>query len=144
MGWDGLGRVEKSPYGLSSQVATVYECWRTERGKSDPRYGRISKNRQTKIRARLSDGFSVDELCDAIRGVARDPWEDRPRNDDLLVIFRNREQVEKFLALCSPNGAGAGLDLERARLAREYDAVKARGHTELTREAYYERYGGST
>ena len=60
------------------------------------------------------------------------------------MIFRNREQVEKFLALCSPNGAGAGLDSERARLAREYDTVKARGHTELTREAYYERYGGST
>lgn len=103
----------------SSIVARIYAHWREERSKTDPRYDRMSDGRQAKIRARLKDGFTEEQLCEAIDGVALDPWEDRARHDDLTVVFRNTESVDRFLsfgdkrkrvaaAACPECGTGGG------------------------------------
>ncbi len=89
----------------NASVRTVYDCWREERKRTDSRYAKLSDGRRKKIQARLKE-FSVEELCNAIRCVARDPWPERANNDDLTVIFRSREQVERFLGF-TPNGASA-------------------------------------
>ena len=86
----------KEPNG-SVEIQRIYDHWRQERGKKDKRYDRLSDNRRKKIQARLRE-FSADELTRAIGAVALDPWDDRPRHDDLTILFRNREQVDKFLA----------------------------------------------
>lgn len=107
--------VDRSP----SDVGRVYSTWRMERGKTRKAYDRISPNRRTKIEARLRE-FTADELCEAIRGVARDPWKDRPLHDDLVVIFRNREQVEKFLELAAGTTAnGRGTSADAVRIVEE-------------------------
>jgi hypothetical protein len=107
----------KSP--TADDVRTVYEVWRTERGKTDRRYATASETRRTKIRSRLRE-FTVDELVRAIRAVALDPWEDRPRHDDLTVIFRSREQVERFLAFAD----------ERRQVANGQGNVRTQQHLE--------------
>lgn len=107
--------IDRSP----SDVGRVYSTWRMERGKTRKAYDRISPNRRTKIEARLRE-FTADELCEAIRGVARDPWKDRPLHDDLVVIFRNREQVEKFLELAAGTAAnGRGTSADAVRIVEE-------------------------
>lgn len=83
----------------------VYDFWRQERKRTRSSYDTISDGRRKKIDARLKE-FSVEELCEAIRGVANDPWEERDQHDDLTVIFRSKEQVERFLGFAaSPGGA---------------------------------------
>lgn len=80
-------------------VGAVYDHWRTQRSKTSTRYNKISKQRAQKIRSRLKDGFSVVDLKHAIDAVALDPWPDRRKHDDITIIFRSREQVDKFLDL---------------------------------------------
>ena len=85
---------------MPADVSEVYEFWRDRRQRSHGRYDRISKLRRQKIETRLRrDGFSVHELKRAIAAVDLDPWDGRQRHDDLTVILRSREQVEKFLEL---------------------------------------------
>ncbi len=95
----------------ADDVDEVFSYWQTSRSK--PR-ARLTPKRRQKIEARLREGSSVAELKLAIDGVARDPWKDRPLQDDILIIFRNREQVEKFLDLAAGrNGGGTALDAAR-------------------------------
>lgn len=81
-----------------AEVQKIYDHWRNTRAKKDVRYSRISEGRRRKIMARLRE-FTSEELIQAIDAVALDPWEDRPRHDDLTIIFRSQEQVDKFLAI---------------------------------------------
>ncbi len=109
----------------------VYEHWRRERGKVSNRYAKISEARRKKIRSRLTE-FSVDELCLAVTNVANDPWPDRPSHDDLTVIFRSREQVERFLEMpaLGTNGVPAAETPEafRARIAAIDNRWKEQAH----------------
>jgi hypothetical protein len=85
----------------SAAIQTVYDHWRVKLGKTDARYAnRITPNRRKKIAARLRE-FTSEELIRAIDGVALDPWQDRPRHNDLTIVFRTQEQVEKFIDLAS-------------------------------------------
>lgn len=95
----GPGEEDSQP----SIVHRIYEHWRTARGKTSGRYDKLSPTRRQKITARLRE-FPADELIRAIDAVALDPWPDRPRHDDLTVIFRSREQTERFLELADGNG----------------------------------------
>lgn len=78
----------------AADVQRIFDHWKAARGKTR---ATLTENRRSKIKARLRD-FSADELTRCIDGVALDPWEDRPRHDDLTVVLRNSEQVEKFLS----------------------------------------------
>lgn len=89
---------EQSSAAPTEQVQEIYDYWRTERGKTNRRYDEISAARRRKIVARLRE-FSADDLRTAIAAVALDPWPDRPRHDDIKIILRDREQVERFLEL---------------------------------------------
>lgn len=116
------------PTANGNPIRVVYDHWRTERSRTDRRYERISDARRQKIAARLRE-FTVDELKSAISAVALDPWEDRPRHDDLTVILRSREQVERFLAFAEgshpkpPATPGKGLSAEQ--IFRYYDQPAA-------------------
>ena len=71
---------------------------------------KFSTERQSKIKARLKEGFTVQQLCRAIDGVAKDPWPERGKsgNDDLTIIFREATQVEKFLELADGEAQSDG------------------------------------
>ncbi len=93
-------------------LQAVYEHWRKARGRTDVRYSRISEARRQKIATRLRE-FDAAELIRAIDGVANDPWEERLQHDDLITIFRSREQVERFLEFAdSPPRKAGGLSAQ--------------------------------
>lgn len=95
-------------------VARIYAHWRSARGKTHARYNTISPKRLAKIKTRLKE-FTEDDLIRAIDGVAKDPWPERCHNDDLELIFRSRDQVEKFLDLADR----IDVPVERRRMTSE-------------------------
>jgi hypothetical protein len=117
-GTDAVQEVNQEKELESAAVKRIYEHWRKARGKSRASYEKISPARRQKIQARLKE-FSEDELIAAIDAVARDPWPDRAIHDDLTVIFRGREHVERFLDIPSANGKA------KANLLPAYDQAKA-------------------
>jgi uncharacterized phage protein (TIGR02220 family) len=105
----------------ATSVKEIFDYWAEKRNKQR---SRLTENRRKKIRARLRE-FTSEELKRCIDGVALDPWEDRPRHDDLTIIFRSQEQVEKFLALSDDVSVMSRED----RLRRHFDSLKERGVT---------------
>ncbi len=71
----------------------LFELWRLETGHLAAKF---TDERRRKIAARLREGFSEEELCDAVRGIALDPWPERVLHNDLTQVFRSGAQVEKF------------------------------------------------
>lgn len=111
----------------AAAVTEIFEHWRTVR--AHPR-AKLTDGRRRKITARLKR-FDAATLCRAIDAVALDVWDERAKFDDLVIVFRSDEQVEKFLELADrANGAYAnGVGAERAARERErrhLDAVAAR------------------
>lgn len=111
-------------------VAAVYAYWRSARNKTRANYERISPRRRQKIECRLRE-FSVEDLCAAIDGVARDPWDERHLHDDLTVIFRSQEQVERFLdmraAAIVPGRVTAASVVARAQESRRRELGQIAG-----------------
>lgn len=97
--------IENPPNPLRGDVQQVYEHWRTSRKRTRVAYATCSSARRRKIEQRLRE-FTVAELVAAIDAVALDDWKDRPKHDDLTVIFRSREQVERFLELADTTPGG--------------------------------------
>ena len=92
------------------KVRSVFNRWREALG--HPR-SKLDGSRKAKIRARLRD-FSAEQLCVAIDGVAlsdwhmgRDPKTGGKRYDDFKTIFRDAEQVEKFIDIAEGKQSGA-------------------------------------
>jgi DNA-binding MarR family transcriptional regulator len=102
---------EEKPNGFSKKVDRIYNHWRQQRKKTRSTYDKISPTRRQKIQARLEE-FSEDELLAVIDAIAKDPWPDRRLHDDLTVVFRSREQVERFLEMS--NGRASTSPKERA------------------------------
>lgn len=77
----------------SEDVTAVFVAWaETQAG----RRRTLTADRRRVIATRLREGFTAEELCDAVRGWQNDPWAERPRNCDLTLLLRNVGQVEKF------------------------------------------------
>jgi hypothetical protein len=95
---------------LGSAHKRIYDHWRAARGKTRSTYDTMSTERRRKIAARLKE-FTEAQLMQAIDGVGRDPWPDRSKHDDITVIFRSREQVDRFLEMAdSPSDLEAFYD----------------------------------
>jgi hypothetical protein len=92
----------------SRAVKVVFECWQAEHGKQR---SKLDGKRTTRIRARLAEGFTVDQLCQAIRGAKKDPFlmGRDPRAgrvfDGIETILRDAAQVERLIALEEGKGA---------------------------------------
>lgn len=68
-----------------------------------PRY-RGDKKGRAKVRARLDDGFSVDELCKAIDGNHLSPWhcgenDTGQKFNSLCLIMRDADKVNGFMEM---------------------------------------------
>lgn len=93
---------------FTSSAKKVFEKWTEATGK-DPKKVKLNRARQDKIRARLREGYSVDDLCAAVQGIALSAWHtgdnpDGKRYDDITVALRDGAQVEKFRDLYEQGG----------------------------------------
>jgi hypothetical protein len=88
-------------------VTEVFQNWQAEHGKQR---SKLDAKRRARIRARLAEGFSVEQLCKAIRGAKRDSFlmgqdPKSPRVfDGLETILRDAAQVERLIALAEGKG----------------------------------------
>lgn len=109
-------------------VRRVFDVWETSLGPRK-RAKKLTPNRQKCIRARLKS-FSVEDLVLAVGGWVNDDWAERPKHNDITLICRNDETVEKFLAMAEgetpraePGGWGMLEELARGRMNLEDDAA---------------------
>lgn len=91
-------------------IRTVFEFWRKEHGHEK---AMLDKKRSAKIRARLREGFTVHDLCSAIRGAKKDPFlmgqnDTGTRYDELISLLKDAPKVEKLMGLMGKKRADFG------------------------------------
>ncbi len=93
---DGDGDKEPLVVPLKEDVEEVFREWAVTTGHERCK---LTGDRERKIKARLGEGYSVEQLKQVPHGAVADPWEDRAKFNDVGVLYRNSQQVDKFLAL---------------------------------------------
>lgn len=81
----------------------IFEAWQESVGASRAVF---TAARRKRIRDRLREGYSVEDLVDAVRGWVNDPWPERVQHNELGQLLRDGAHVEKFRDLWR-NGAPA-------------------------------------
>ncbi|MDL4071730.1 replication protein [Klebsiella quasipneumoniae] len=111
-------------------VRLVFTHWQQEH---DHPSAKLDDKRRKRIKARLAEGFTVDELCRAITGAKGDPWlmgknPSRKRYDGIETLLRDAAQVEKLRDLSG--------DAHAMAIAQgQYSATTARNLETLQRWA---------
>ncbi|MBD3335264.1 MAG: hypothetical protein GF355_07080 [Candidatus Eisenbacteria bacterium] len=106
----------------SVQVRKIFDHWVTACQK-DPAKTKLSRERRSKIQARLRD-CTEGEIIQAINGCAASPFH-MGENDkgetynELDLILRNRTQVEKFMARASNSKGHNDKEPEEIKRKRE-------------------------
>lgn len=98
---EGKGKENDALRARREQVAAVFEHWRQTM--NHPRAVLDDKRRKV-IEARLKDGYTADDLCQAVTGCSLSPFhmgqnEQGTRYDGLDLILRDGAKVDKFLAI---------------------------------------------
>lgn len=103
---------------IPSGVREVFEYWQTTFNHHD---ALLDSKRQSKIKARLKEKFTVEKLKTAIDGVKNSPWHIENKQDELCIILRDAPQVEKFLGLATQPAlaAAAGAEVYRDPITGE-------------------------
>lgn len=117
----------------SSDVRDVFEYWQQKLGKQR---AHLTDTRREKIKARLKDGTTLDEMRQAIDGCAGSEFHRSNGHTDLELILRSRDQVEKFIERGQVSGrpqsaAAKGHDAARA-WAAEAERLEALERMEAT------------
>lgn len=89
---------------LAEQVKGIFEYWKKTMGKDGK--SKLTKKRESKIRARLKDGFSPREICEAIKGCAKSPHHMGQNDtgaiyDDLELICRDDSKIKMFQGIAN-------------------------------------------
>ena len=89
------------PDAMPGEQGQVFDYWVTAMCKGA--LAKPTKGRVTKIKARLNEGYSVEQIKQAIDGCSRSPFhmgenKDNKRYDDIELICRNGEKLESFIA----------------------------------------------
>lgn len=87
------------PSVCEADIKSVFQHWQRVLGKDRHR---LTQKRRKAVSARLRDGFTVQQLCRAIDGMAHDPFHNpKPGTgqrawNDLELVCRDADHVEKF------------------------------------------------
>src|SRR6185295_5401415 len=121
---------------LTREVRAVFEHWVQVMGKG-PR-AVLQGKREANVRARLREGYTVEQLCAAVDGCKLSPHhqganEQRTVYDDLELICRTPQHVDRFLGIAkgpssaptSTHSTGALAELEAKRAAVRVQNVRS-------------------
>lgn len=86
----------------TADINNVFVFWKNVFNKTDRT--KLEGKRLTKIKARLKDGYSVDEIKTAITHVSKSQWHIDNGQTDIELICRDQINLDKYLAL-KPNQA---------------------------------------
>ncbi len=76
-------------------VEAVFDCWVETLPAGATR--KLSSQRRRKIEARLNEGYSIEELCKAVKGWQNDPWPDRRIHNDVVQLLRSGDSTERMI-----------------------------------------------
>tara|TARA_R110002020_G_scaffold106502_5_gene247837 strand:+ start:385 stop:969 length:585 start_codon:yes stop_codon:yes gene_type:complete len=102
-GW----RLELLPTGEDATEGTVREVFDYWRQASGHTRAKLSPLRARKVRQRLRDGFTVDDLQAAIDGMVGSDFHRRNKHTDLALALRDVEHVERFRGMAQETQAQA-------------------------------------
>lgn len=99
----------KSNVPPSGETAEVFAYW--QRAMAHPQ-AKLDAKRERNIKARLKDGYTVEQLCKAVDGCKLSPHhmgqnDTRTVYDDIELICRDGPRVDKFIALVERGGGMA-------------------------------------
>jgi len=84
------------------QILDVFEYWETAReeaiGKTSGPPMQPTKKRLSKINARLAEGYSVEQLKEAVDGCLSNCWNIEGGHTDIELICRDQAHVERYRA----------------------------------------------
>lgn len=106
------GKRKAKSSNLSADAQSVFDHWRATMGHPD---AKPTAKRVQAVNARLAEGYSVADLCAAVDGCKASPFYQGQNDrhevyDDLELICRNGEKVEKFKAVAGGrNGTTNGI-----------------------------------
>ena len=97
----------------SGESFEIFCYWRDVMGKN-PSTTKPTKKRIANVEARLKEGYSVEQIKTAILGCSKTPFNmgqnaDGKVWDDLELICRNGENVERFHATGGAQGRSGGI-----------------------------------
>ena len=75
---------------------SIFEFWKLSMGKTARTI--LNKDRKSKIKARLKEGYLVDEIKLAISNCSRSIWNMNNSVNDIEYICRNQQNLDKMLA----------------------------------------------
>lgn len=87
----------------SADIQRVFEHWKAVHRKNAAGV-KLTPAMRSKIAARMDEGFTADELCQAVTGCALSPFHmglgnsDGVKYDTIELIFRNGEKTRSFIA----------------------------------------------
>lgn len=84
--------------GVLEPEQEVFDHWREV---MDHPEAKLTKDRRTKVKARLAEGYTVEHLLDAIDGCKKSKFHmgenpERRKHDDLTLICRSASKVDQF------------------------------------------------
>jgi len=136
----GKGKGEGSSLSDARAVTErLFAYWQQQCNHSDAKF---TADRKSKVEARLREGYTEEQVRQAIDGAARAPFIDEKgkRHDDLHLICRNGSKLEDFMGRVglpsSSNGASKAWGPEQ--IAAEVAASERRNAERARREAEME------
>lgn len=94
--------------GAQAVGGRVLRAW-AEAVRKDPSGVRLNGERKRKVEARMSEGYTEEDMIEAVRGVALSPWHmgENPEGrlyNDMELVLRNGKNLEKFRELFRSGG----------------------------------------
>lgn len=87
--------INQEPLNNKQDYEIVFEFWKEVMQKNARTT--LNKDRASKIKARLKEGYSVDEIKLAISNCSTDPWHIEKKVNDIEYICRNQQHLDRFL-----------------------------------------------
>ena len=113
---------------LREQAREVFDFWVADTGKKRALF---DGKRESRIKARLREGFTVEELKAAIRNRKNDPFlmgksrgSDGKVYDEIDTLLRGAAQVERLRDLVAPLNGSAPQSRADAQLERQLERVR--------------------
>lgn len=85
---------------ITTDINNIFEYWKMIFGKTERT--KLDKKRLNAIKARLKEGYLVDEIKTAICNVGKSQWHLDNGQTDIELICRNQINLDKYIAL-KPN-----------------------------------------
>ena len=87
----------------------MFDYWQESRSRlPNTKKAKATQKRLSKVRARLGDGFSVEDLKLAVDGCLSNQFNLEGGHIDLELICRDDAHVSRYLTLANQKGQGNG------------------------------------